>query len=256
MTLFQRCPPLPPGISLGQQPCAVFRPDTVIAITPVRVVWPRNCRSGGCACDVGCFQQADGLLNDAGLRLLLKGRPTWVAKRKIGEEKSRNAAMFDNVAGGSDDDRRNAVFFKVTGDQTHGLVANRSDGNEERRVRMSSNDAAQNFRCVGFFREAMAVHRRYAMEFLGQAAEQAALYEACQGSDRKVALPVQHMRRFFVPGKILRVKRLRRVGNLAGPNLPLRRFIFAPGAGLICRCDQGQARFRDRFAKAREGTSS
>ena len=65
-----------------------------------------------------------------------------VAKWKIGEEKSRDATMFDDVGGRSDDDRRNAIFFEVTGDQTHGLMANRSNWNEDYDVRMFSNNAA------------------------------------------------------------------------------------------------------------------
>jgi hypothetical protein len=38
------------------------------------------------------------------------------------------------------------------------------------------------------------------MESFGHVAEQAALDEAHQGSDRKVALAVPHMRRGFIPG--------------------------------------------------------
>ena len=39
--------------------------------------------------------------------------------------------MLNNVQRAADDDCRNAAVFQITGNQTHGLVADRSQGNKD-----------------------------------------------------------------------------------------------------------------------------
>ena len=48
------------------------------------------------------------------------------SQREIGEDKARHAAVLNDVKGGADDDRRNAVGLQKSGNQTHGLVADGS----------------------------------------------------------------------------------------------------------------------------------
>ena len=42
-----------------------------------------------------------------------------------------NSDVLNNVQRAADDDCRNAAVFQITGNQTHGLVADRSQGNED-----------------------------------------------------------------------------------------------------------------------------
>ncbi len=49
---------------------------------------------------------------------------------------ARHTDMLNDVQRAADDDCRNTAVFQVTGDQTHGLVADRSQGNKDRDIHL------------------------------------------------------------------------------------------------------------------------
>ena len=57
-----------------------------------------------------------------------------VAQREIREDETRHAAVLDDVEGGSNDDGGDTVGFQISGDQTHGLVADGSKRGQDRGV--------------------------------------------------------------------------------------------------------------------------
>ncbi len=79
----------------------------------------------------GLLQKVKGNPHDRVLHLGVPGLSAGVSQGKIGEHEAGDPAFLDDVAGRSHYYRGHAVFFKVTGDQTHGLVADRSECREE-----------------------------------------------------------------------------------------------------------------------------
>jgi hypothetical protein len=73
-----------------------------------------------------CFEHIKRDVDDLALHRGVKRLPAWIAERKVGENEAGDAALLDDVARGADYDRRYAVRFEMTRNQTHGLVANRS----------------------------------------------------------------------------------------------------------------------------------
>src|SRR6185312_11653230 len=96
-----------------------------------------------------------------------------IAKREIGKEEAGNTAIFDDVPGRSDDNRRNAVRFEMSGDQTHGLVADGSKRTEERAVGAVVAQPLQDLRRNILGRAALAVLGRHAVEARREPGEQA-----------------------------------------------------------------------------------
>ena len=87
-----------------------------------------------------------------------------VAEREVGEHETRNAALFDDIPRGADYDGRNAVGLEVSSDQTHGLVADRSERHENRKIHSVS--ATQFEYCWGTLVDGptLAEVRRHAVE--------------------------------------------------------------------------------------------
>ena len=56
--------------------------------------------------------------------------PARVAQWKVGEDEARDTAMLDDVFRRAYDHGRNAAPLKISGYQTHGLVADWSKGRE------------------------------------------------------------------------------------------------------------------------------
>ena len=92
-----------------------------------------------------------------------------VAERKIGEQKARHAAMADDIHRRADNHRRDSVRFKVTRNQTHGLVADRSYGEKNRPFGTLVAQQGQQRRGVFGFGFAVAVFGGHAVEMAGQA---------------------------------------------------------------------------------------
>ena len=66
------------------------------------------------------------------------------SQRKVHEHEPRHATVLDDIARRADDDGRNAVFFQVSGNQTHGLVADGSNRCQDRDINFFP---AANFQC-------------------------------------------------------------------------------------------------------------
>lgn len=77
------------------------------------------------------LKQVEGHADDGPLHVLVSRLATRIAERKVGKDKARHPALLDNVTGRAEDDRGNAVRFKMPGDQTHGLVTHRSQGDQQ-----------------------------------------------------------------------------------------------------------------------------
>ena len=67
------------------------------------------------------------MLDDAALRFIVVGLAAGVAEWKVAEGEPRHAALLNDVAGTAQEDRWDTVRFEVPGDQTHGLVTDRSN---------------------------------------------------------------------------------------------------------------------------------
>src|SRR5262249_54652273 len=101
--------------------------DATVARAPAGItIFPAERSLHGRPRPLRRLQKAKRLPDDRLLHGAIPGMPARIAEREVGEQKARNAAMFDDVQGRSDDDRRNAVLFKMSGGQTHGLVADGS----------------------------------------------------------------------------------------------------------------------------------
>ena len=96
---------------------------------------------------------------------------TGITERKVGEYKARHATVFDDVQGRPNDHGRNAVGFEMAGDQTHGLVADRSYGAQYRAVGAILAQAQENFRSILRCRLALAVFGGHAVKAVCQSAE-------------------------------------------------------------------------------------
>ena len=86
------------------------------------------------------------------------------ARQEIGEEEAGDTAVFDDVPGRSDDHGRDAVRFEMSGDQTHGLVADGSKRAEKRGIGAVDPQSRQHFRRIFGQGLALAVLGRHAME--------------------------------------------------------------------------------------------
>ncbi len=80
-----------------------------------------------------------------------------VPQREISEEEPGNSRVLDDVAPGTDYDGGHASFLELTGNQTHGLVADRSEGDEENNVDVILAGPFDDRRTVGLIGAALAV---------------------------------------------------------------------------------------------------
>ena len=94
---------------------------------------------------------------DRSLHIDLIWFPAGIAEREVDEQEAGHAAMFDDVARSPDDDRRDTVRFEMTGNQTHGLVADGSDRRQDRQIDIFITAAAQHLRRIDLARLTLAV---------------------------------------------------------------------------------------------------
>ena len=98
------------------------------------------------------------------MRALILRAAARIAQGEIAEQKPRHADVFDDVLGASQDNRRDAVRFEVTGGQTHGLVTHRSNRDENDGVDLVFAHPRQELRAVLVEGGAMAAVGRSAVE--------------------------------------------------------------------------------------------
>lgn len=109
----------------------VLRADIVIDPTPARVAVPIEGRTDGRLRASSALQQFHGLTRDGCLHVPVIGDAARIAEREVDEQETWDGTMLDDVPAGADDDGRDAVLFKMSGCQTHGLMADGSQGDEE-----------------------------------------------------------------------------------------------------------------------------
>ena len=64
----------------------------------------------------------------------ISGRVKWVSMFERDEQRPRRPDFLSHMAQQLEDDGRNPLAFQLGGDQTHGLVAHRSDRHQQRDV--------------------------------------------------------------------------------------------------------------------------
>jgi hypothetical protein len=112
----------------------------------------------------GLLQKIKGGSHDRVLHFGVPGLPAGVSQGEVGEHEAGDPAFLHDVAGGSHQYRRQAVLFEVPGDQTHGLVADRSEGREEHGVDAVLTAPCENLRCKATQRLSLAVMGRHTVE--------------------------------------------------------------------------------------------
>ena len=126
-----------------------------VARAPRLVIAPDIGRLQGRARDPGALQQAQRVLHNPALGLVVMGLAAGVAEWEVAEGEARHAALLHDVAGAAHEHGGNAVRFQVPRDQTHGLVANRSNRHKERDVDLVLPHQLQNLRRIAFAGQAL-----------------------------------------------------------------------------------------------------
>ena len=118
----------------GPQRGAVVLADAHVLLLPgagvVPRLWGDNSRAR-CSC---LLEEVTRALEDVSLAGFVPRAATGIPEWEISEQETGYAAVFDDVARRADDDSSNARPFELPRDQTHGLVADGSERNEQRDV--------------------------------------------------------------------------------------------------------------------------
>ena len=91
------------------------------------------------------------------LHVDIKWNTTRVTKGKINKQQSRYSTILHNIFRSRDHDSWNSVSFKMPGNQTHGLVANRSHRGKHRYVNFVFSAPAQHLRRINFQRTFLTI---------------------------------------------------------------------------------------------------
>lgn len=96
-----------------------------------------------------------------------------VPKREICKDKARCTAVLDDVFARTDDDGWNSVCFEMAGNQTHGLMADRSKRRKDRGTRAIGTQFCQDLGRMNVHRYGLTVDGWRANEMLCQTSEYA-----------------------------------------------------------------------------------
>ena len=154
-----------------RQSLPLRRLDATVTAAPTGVFLPRKGCPHRAPWSRGVGEQSQRQRHNACLHVPTPGVAAWIAERKVSEEKARHATVFDDIQRRPNDHRRNAVGFKVAGNQTHGLVADRSYGAQYRAVGSILAQTQENFRSILCCRLALAVFGGHAVKAVRQPAE-------------------------------------------------------------------------------------
>ncbi len=81
----------------------------------------------------GAFQQIQGQTHGLFLRLWIVGLAPGITQGEVAEQKTRHAALFNDIFRTTHDDGGHAIGFEITCGQTHGLMAHRSSRDNDSR---------------------------------------------------------------------------------------------------------------------------
>ena len=119
------------------------------------------------------LKQVEGHADDGPLHIRISRLAARVAEREVGKDKARHTALLNDIAGRAEDDRRNAVRFKMPGDQTHGLVTHRSQGDQQGNIDPVLTTEVEHRWSILVNSPPRAIDRRHAVKARRQAAEPA-----------------------------------------------------------------------------------
>lgn len=119
------------------------------------------------------LKQVERHADDSPLHVRVVGLATRIAEGKVGKDKARHAALLNNIARRAEDDRWDTVRFKMPGDQTHGLVTHRSQGDQQGNIDSILTTEVEHGRGIFVHSLACAIDRGHAVEARRQAAKPA-----------------------------------------------------------------------------------
>ena len=119
------------------------------------------------------LKQVEGHADDSPLHVLVVGPAARITERKVGKDKARHPTLLDNIAGRAEDDRGNAVRFEMPGNQTHGLVTYRSQGDQQGNIDPVLTTEVEHGRGIFVHSLPRTIDRGHAVKAPRQAAEPA-----------------------------------------------------------------------------------
>ena len=119
------------------------------------------------------LKQVEGHADDGPLHVLISRLAARIAERKVGKDKARHPALLNDIARRAEDDRRNAVRFEMPGDQTHGLVTHRSQGDQQGNIDPVLTTEVEHGRGILVDSPPRTIDRGHAVKARRQAAEPA-----------------------------------------------------------------------------------
>ena len=112
------------------------------------------------------FEHIKRATYDVALHFFIPRLAAGIAERKVYKQKTRDAAFFNDVSTGADNNGWNSRGFQMSCNQTHGLVADRSQRDENRDINVILAHPTFDLRCVLLFVQTLAVICRRAIESL------------------------------------------------------------------------------------------
>ena len=161
---FQLVAQYPTCFTGSGQSHAIFGFDFCISHAPLITVAPANRRLDhhvGLRCR---FEQGQSQINHLLLHRFVTRNAEWITKREIGKQESRYRAVSDDIQGRADDDGRDTVFFESSRGQTHGLMADGSERDEEGDISAVFPASLQYFRRIAVQCAPLTVLGGYAVE--------------------------------------------------------------------------------------------
>lgn len=186
----------------GPQRGAVVLADTHIGLLPGAGVVPHLWPDDGCARCSCLLEEVERAPDDIPLASFVPWAATGVSEREISGQEARYAAVLDDVARRADDHSRNARRFERPCDQTHGLVADGSERNEQRNVNAVFATAGHDRRRVLLDGAALRVLGRCAVEMRPQRAEPACRDQALKLTHWQIGLAIVGMGSAIVLGEV------------------------------------------------------
>ena len=119
------------------------------------------------------LKQVEGHADDSPLHVLVIGLAARITKREVGKDKARHPALLNNIAGRAEDDRWDTLRFKMSGDQTHGLVTHRSQGDQQGNIDPILTTEVEHGRGIFVHSLPRTIDRGYAVKARRQAAKPA-----------------------------------------------------------------------------------
>ena len=119
------------------------------------------------------LKQVERHPDDGPLHSRVVGLAARIAERKIGKDKARHAALLNDIARRAEDDRGNTLRLKMSGDQTHGLVTHRSQGDQQGNIDRVLTTEVEHGRGILVNGLPRTIDRGYAVEARRQAAQPA-----------------------------------------------------------------------------------